>query len=51
MKEIIDLLQSHHWMGQSKNIDIAKGKYEMTLTWSGMIDKIKRIFINHKIKE
>ena len=44
MKEIIDLLQSHHWMGQSKNIDIAKGKYELILTWSAMIDKIKRIW-------
>ena len=44
MKEIINLLQSHSWIGESENIDIAKGKYEMTITWSGMIDKIKRIW-------
>ena len=44
MREIIDLLQSHHWQGQSENIDIAKGKYELILTWSGMIDKIKRLW-------
>lgn len=44
MKEIIDLLQSHTWRGESENIDIAKGKHEMTLTWSGMVDKIKRIW-------
>ena len=45
MKEIINLLQSHSWRGESENIDIAKGKYEMTITWSGMIDKIKRIWL------
>lgn len=46
MKQILDLLQVEEWYGSSEIIEIAKGKYELSTTWSGWYKKIKR-----KIKE
>lgn len=45
MKEIIDLLHSQDFIGVSKNIDIAKGRYEMVTNFRDAKKKIKRIWL------
>lgn len=42
MKELIDLLNTSEHYGVSENVDIAKGKYEIPLTWKDTWKNIKR---------
>jgi len=42
IKNIIDLLNMDDWYGQSKNIDIAKGKYKAVGNWSEAKKQLKR---------
>jgi len=42
IKNLIDLLQTNNFYGQSKAIDIAKGKYAIPYTWSDLGKNIKR---------
>jgi hypothetical protein len=42
IRDIIDLLNTGDYYGQSENIDIAKGKYEIPNTWSDTFKNIKR---------
>jgi hypothetical protein len=41
VKNIVDLLQTNDFYNQSERIDIAKGRYELPTTWSGMFKLIK----------
>ncbi len=43
MKEIINLLIVNEHYGVSKNMDIAKGLYQLPYTWKGLWEKLKRI--------
>ena len=38
----IKLLQSHHWLGCSETIEIAKGKNSIRKSWQETKEKIKR---------
>ena len=42
IKNIIDLLTMDEYYGVSKNIDIAKGKYSLPVTWKDVWVNIKR---------
>lgn len=42
IKNIIDLLNTSEFYGVSENVDIAKGKYEIPLTWKDTWKNIKR---------
>lgn len=42
IKQIIDLLNSLDHYGQSDNIEIAKGKYELPSTFKMAFEQIKR---------
>lgn len=42
IKNILDLLQADEHYGQSKNIEIAKGKYQLATTWKQGFEQIKR---------
>ena len=42
IRNIIELLQSGEYLGQSELIDIAKGKYELKTTLKGKIEQKKR---------
>lgn len=42
IKDIIDLLNTGNYYGQSEYIDIAKGKYELPNTWKDTFENIKR---------
>tara|TARA_B110000977_G_C10641962_1_gene324421 strand:+ start:370 stop:516 length:147 start_codon:yes stop_codon:yes gene_type:complete len=42
IKQILQLLGTDDWYGQSKNIDIAKGKYKAVANWSEMMERTKR---------
>jgi hypothetical protein len=42
IQNIIDLLNTNKFYGVSKNVDIAKGRYEIPLTWSEAFKNIKR---------
>jgi hypothetical protein len=50
IREIIDLLNTNHFYGVSERIEIAKGKYEMPLTWKEGLYKIKRLWLRKKSK-
>ena len=39
---IIELLQADEWIGQSKVIELAKGKNELATDWKSAKRKIKR---------
>ena len=43
MKEIINLLVVKEYYGVSKNMDIAKGLYQLPYTWGELGRKLKRI--------
>lgn len=43
MKEIINLLVVNEYYGVSKNMDIAKGLYQIPYSWKEMGRKLKRI--------
>lgn len=49
IKLIIDLLQSNEWYGQGKNIEIAKGKYEIADTFKKGKTKIVRQWQSKKL--
>lgn len=42
IKYILDLLQADEHYGQSENIEIAKGKYQLVTTWKQGFEQIKR---------
>tara|TARA_R110002012_G_scaffold319034_1_gene538536 strand:- start:105 stop:239 length:135 start_codon:yes stop_codon:yes gene_type:complete len=43
IQNIIDLLQEKDYYNVSKDIDIAKGKYEIPNNWSGVKNLFKRM--------
>jgi len=50
IREIIDLLKTDHFYGVSDRIEIAKGKYEIPLTWKDGLYKINRLWLKRKSK-
>lgn len=40
--EIIKVLQSGDFYGAGESVEIAKGKNEIVLSWSGISEKLKR---------
>lgn len=36
---LIELLQADEWRGVSKNVDIAKGKYQIPKTWTEFLKR------------
>ncbi len=42
INNILDLLRLHEFYNESKNIEIAKGKNEIPLTWKKGFEQIKR---------
>jgi hypothetical protein len=50
IKDIIDLLNTNHFYGVSDRVEIAKGKYEIPVTWKSGIYKIMRIWQRRKSK-
>ena len=42
IKHILDLLALDEFYGQSENIEIAKGKYQLVTTWKQGFEQIKR---------
>ena len=43
IKDIIDLLQVTDFYNESEEIDIAKGKYQIPLTWKDVKNLFKRM--------
>lgn len=43
IKNIIDLLKMHDLYKVSKDIDVAKGKYQIPHDWAGVKNLMKRI--------
>jgi hypothetical protein len=41
--DIIKLLQSDNWYNLSKEVEIAKGKYQYVSTWKQFTRQLKRI--------
>ena len=50
IKNIIDTLNSANHYGISERVEIAKGKYEMPITWKIGFEKIKRLWLIRKLK-
>lgn len=50
VKNIVDLLQTNDFYGQSDKIDIAKGRYELPTTWKETWKLIKRLWQRRKLK-
>lgn len=48
VKNVLDLLNIYEYYGESKRIDIAKGRYELPSTWKGLWILIKRIVHGRK---
>jgi hypothetical protein len=48
--EVIKLLQFDDWYGESEQIEIAKGKYELKLTWYERYKQYERLSKMKKIK-
>ena len=46
--EIIKSLQNNNHFGAGNYTEIAKGKYEIALTWSDAKRKIKRLWLSRK---
>lgn len=42
IKNIIELLNTNDFYGVSENVDIAKGKYQIPVTWKDTWKNIKR---------
>lgn len=40
---IIDLLRMRDYHGVSKEVDIAKGKYQIPYTWKGLKNTLRRL--------
>ena len=45
---IVDLVRSSDFKGAGEFTEIAKGKYQMVDTWSGLIRKVGRFFYKRK---
>ena len=43
MKDILNLLVTKEYYGVSKNMDIAKGLYQLPYSWGELWRKVKRI--------
>lgn len=48
IREIIDLLNTDHFYGVSDRVEIAKGQYEIPLTWKDGFYKIYRLWLKRK---
>ena len=44
IKNILELLALQEHYNQSENIEIAKGKYQLVITWKQGFEQIKRIW-------
>jgi hypothetical protein len=42
IKDVIDLLNTADYYGESEHIDIAKGKYALPYSWKDAWSKVKR---------
>lgn len=51
ISQLIDILNTSDFYGQSKTIDIAKGRYEYPTTWKAVSKWIKRIWYSRKLKK
>ena len=50
IRDIIDLLNTNHFYGVSERVEIAKGKWEIPVTWKQGMYKIIRIWQKRKSK-
>ena len=50
ISQLIDILSTQEYYGESKTIDIAKGRYEYPTTWKAAGKLIKRIWYGRKNK-
>jgi hypothetical protein len=50
ISQLIDILNLQEYYGESKTIDIAKGRYEYPTTWKATSKWIKRIWYGRKNK-
>lgn len=48
ISQLIDLLNLNEYYGQSKTIDISKGRYEYPTTWKSAGKLIKRMWYGRK---
>jgi hypothetical protein len=48
ISQLIDILSLHEYYGESKIIDIAKGRYEKPTTWKSAGKLIKRMWYGRK---
>jgi len=44
MKAIFELLATNEFYGVSERVEIAKGKYELIISWKRAKEKIKRLW-------
>ena len=49
IKAIIELLHSDEWLGESENIEIAKGQHEIVDSFSDFKYHVKRFWHGRKI--
>ena len=50
IQNIIELLNSAEHTGVSERVEIAKGKYQIPITWKDGWNKIKRLWLIRKSK-
>ena len=50
ISQLVDLLVMNEYYGKSKNLDIAKGRYELPSDWKSTKNLIKRIWYGRKTK-
>lgn len=50
IKNVIDLLNTNEFYGESERIEIAKGKYAIAYTFKDGWIKIKRLWLKRKSK-
>ena len=50
ISQLLDVLALNDYYGNSHNIDIAKGRYEIPTTWKSAFKLIKRMWYGRKSK-
>jgi len=50
ISQLLNILELNKFYGNSHNIDIAKGRYELPSNWKSTKDLIKRIWYGRKSK-
>jgi len=48
IKIVIDMLRSNDFFGGGHNVEVAKGKYQLTLSWNILKNKVKRVIKSKK---